>query len=277
MSKRPARRGLVVGLVALIAALAGPVEPVSAAASTITVLNQTSPTRTRTDLSVGDVVTIHVCFQGTVARAGGTSDADVKLVLNSLAAGVAWGGTTASFAPGTNNCLVFPYTVASSDTAVALATGLKATQITLSNSATLTITGFTTLNTSPVAISAGAQGICNGATCGAPSTALSVLQDVTAPTATLTTGSSTPADNDTGVLSTSNLVLGLSERVFSGIGATQKACSGNVRTVTVDRNHDVTVGDIIKVSQVGPGYDSASSGASTYFRVSAVAGSHFLC
>jgi len=81
MSERPGRRGLVVGLVALVAAFAGPVEPVSAAASTITVFNQTSPVRNRIDLSVGDVVTIHVCFGGTVASTGG-ANSDVKLVLN---------------------------------------------------------------------------------------------------------------------------------------------------------------------------------------------------
>ena len=59
MSRRPTRHGLVAGLVALVATLAGPVAPARAVPSTITVFNQTSPSRLRNDLSVGDLVTIH--------------------------------------------------------------------------------------------------------------------------------------------------------------------------------------------------------------------------
>ena len=265
MSRHPTRHGLVAGLVALVAALAGPVAPASAAPSTITVLNMTAQPMTKTNLSIGDVVTIHVCFQNTVARSGG-GDADVKLVLNARAAGVAWGGTLATAAglpANTNNCLVFTYTVASGDTSVPVNTGgLKATAITLSNSATLTISTFDTLNAPSNALTP-EQMICNTNLCGGGSTPLSV--DVTAPTATLT-----PADNAVGQPAGTNLVLNFSEQVFPSIAATRRECTGgNTATITTESNHGLAVGDVIYVSQVGPTYDS-SSGTSTYFRVSAV-------
>ncbi|MFM7308406.1 MAG: hypothetical protein ACKO2Q_10600, partial [Actinomycetota bacterium] len=109
-----------IALIGLITSFTGPVAPASAAASTIQVVGQTviSPSKNAT-LGVGDSLTIHACFQGQVARVGG-GNGDVKLTLNSKAAGVAWAGATATSTPGivgvTNNCLVFVYTVASGDT-----------------------------------------------------------------------------------------------------------------------------------------------------------------
>ncbi|MFM7493247.1 MAG: hypothetical protein ACKO2A_04970, partial [Acidimicrobiaceae bacterium] len=86
-----------------------------------------------TTLTTGDSVTLAVCFQGEVDRASGSSNADVKLILNSRAsAGISWNGARSSNG-GSNNCMTFAYTVLSTDTSQSL---LSPTSLTLSNAAT---------------------------------------------------------------------------------------------------------------------------------------------
>ncbi|MFM8416858.1 MAG: hypothetical protein ACKOAT_05145, partial [Actinomycetota bacterium] len=67
------------------------------------------------------------------------------------------------------------------------------------------------------------------------------------------------------------LVLTVNERVVSGLSVQSRSCTGGTATVVAVRDHDITVGDLLYASQVGPGYDSGTGGM-TYFRVTAVSG-----
>ena len=91
MSVRLSRAGLVSGLVSIVVLLAGPVAPARADASTVTVVNQTSITAAG-DLTLRPVTTISigVCFQAAVDRAGGLLTNDVKLFLNTRSTGIDW-------------------------------------------------------------------------------------------------------------------------------------------------------------------------------------------
>jgi hypothetical protein len=260
LTLRPWQKGLVASLMATLTLLGGIVSPVRAAPSTVTVINATPIASSGTTLTTGDTVSIYVCFQGEVDRVGG-SNADVKLFLNTRAAtGISWAGARESNAGGTNNCLVFPYTVLSSDTSQSL---FGPTSLTLANSATLTVTGFDTISAATTALSGG---LCSNLACGGASVALSV--DVTAPTAS----GYSPADSATDVASTSNLVLTTTEATTPYISVSTRSCTGgNTATVVAQRDHDVVVGELIYPYQVGPNYD-AGTGSKTYFRVTAVTG-----
>lgn len=177
--KSRSRRPLWIAIAGVLATVAGPVAPVSAAPSTIQVVNTTSISPSATTLAAGDQLSIYACFQGEVARSGG-ADGDVKLILNSKTAGVAWAGARATSTPAipgvTNNCLEFAYTVAGGDTSQV---GLQASAITLANSATLTITGFDTISATPYNLSP-AQNLCNAGPCGGGGS-VQLAVDVTAP------------------------------------------------------------------------------------------------
>ena len=261
LTMRPWQKGLVALLMSTLTLLGGLVSPVRAAPSTISVINATPIASSGTTLSTGDTISIYVCFQGEVDRALGTGNADVKLFLNTRAAtGISWAGARESNAGGTNNCLVFPYTVLSTDTSQV---SFGPTSLTLANSATLTVTGFDTISATTTALSGG---LCSNLACGGASVFLSV--DVTAPTAS----TYSPADSASDVASTSNLVLTTTEAATPYISVTSRSCAGgNTATVVAQRDHDVVVGDLIYPYQVGPNYD-AGTGSKTYFRVTAVTG-----
>ncbi len=248
-------RGVLVGVVGLVAVVAGPVPPANAAVSMMLVSNTTSLSSNATTLSTGDAITIEVCLQGTVARIGG-ADADVKLALNSRPGGVAWAGALRSRGPGlTNNCLSFAYTVLGDDTSQS---ALTATALTLDNSATLTVVGFDTIIAASTLISGGVLS----------SSSVPLAVDVTAPTA----ASLTPVDGGTAVNTSSNLVLTTSEATTPYISVVSRSCANNnTATVVAARNHDIAVGDLLHPNLVGPGYDSGTGGK-TYFRVTAVSG-----
>ncbi|MFM7308897.1 MAG: hypothetical protein ACKO2Q_13110, partial [Actinomycetota bacterium] len=170
----------------------------------------------------------------------------------------------------TNNCLEFVYTVAGGDTSQV---GLQATGITLANSATLTVTGFATIDAATTTL-APSQNVCSAGPCGGMSMTLAV--DVAAPTlSSVTPASVTPADGAINQAPGGNLVLTMNERVVSGLSVQSRSCvggvGGNTATVVATRNHDIAVGDLVYVSLVGPGYDSGTGGM-TYFRVTAVSG-----
>ncbi|NDE67700.1 MAG: hypothetical protein EB062_06390, partial [Actinobacteria bacterium] len=237
-------------------ALVGPVAPASAAASPIVVaVSPTSPLSSSV-LGVGDTVSIRACFQGPVARSGG-ADGDVKLVLSTRAAGVAWGGIRQSQG-GTNNCLEFSYVVAADDT-VPTPNEVKATGITLANSAQLQITGFDTITAASTSLSP-AQPLSGG---NPPATLSLDLADPTL-------SSSTPADNAANVAYGNDLVLTFNERVTPSVGLASRSCSGGTATVTTMRNHNISVGELVAPLQVGPGYDA--SGLTSFYRVTAVVG-----
>ncbi|MFM8645565.1 MAG: hypothetical protein ACKODN_10250, partial [Actinomycetota bacterium] len=173
-----------IALIGLITSFTGPValavDPPPPPASTIQVVGQTviSPSKNAM-LGAGESLTIHACFQGQVNQAGG-GNGDVKLTLNSKVAGVAWAGVRATSTPAppgvTNNCMEFVYTVAGGDTSQV---GLQATGITLANSATLTVTGFATIDAATTTL-APSQNVCSAGPCGGMSMTLAV--DVAAPT-----------------------------------------------------------------------------------------------
>ena len=239
-----------------------PVAPAHAATSAIIVVNTTAIASSATTLSTGDTISISVCFQGAVTRSGG-SNADVKLLVNTRAAtGISWGGTRSSLGVGlTDNCLVFPDTVLSSDTSQS---ALTATALTLDNSATLTVVGFDTITAPSTAIFAGI--LCSAGNCGGGSVTLSV--DVTAPTAS----TFLPAVAASFVVTSSNLVLTTSKATTPYVSVSSRSCTGgNTATVVAQRNHDIAVGDLVYPLLIGPGYDSGTGGK-TYFRVTAVSG-----
>ena len=239
-----------------------PVAPAHAATSAIIVVNTTAIASSATTLSTGDTISISVCFQGAVTRSGG-SNADVKLLVNTRAAtGISWGGTRSSLGVGlTDNCLVFPDTVLSSDTSQS---ALTATALTLANSATLTVVGFDTITAPSTAIFAGI--LCSAGNCGGGSVTLSV--DVTAPTAS----TFLPAVAASFVVTSSNLVLTTSKATTPYVSVSSRSCTGgNTATVVAQRNHDIAVGDLVYPLLIGPGYDSGTGGK-TYFRVTAVSG-----
>ncbi len=248
-------RGVLVGVVGLVAVVAGPVPPANAAPSMMLVSNTTSLSSNATTLSTGDAITIEVCLEGTVARIGG-ADADVKLALNSRPGGIAWAGALRSRGSGlTNNCLSFAYTVLGDDTSQS---ALTATALTLDNSATLTVVGFDTIIAESTVISGGVLS----------SSSVPLAVDVTAPTA----ASLTPVDGGTAVNTSSNLVLTTSEATTPYISVVSRSCaSGTTATVVAAHNHDIAVGDLLYPNLVGPGYDSGTGGK-TYFRVTAVSG-----
>ena len=261
MSVGFSRAGLVTSLALIISVVFGVVEPVGAAPSSVTVLNGTPIAPSGITLSTGDSIVLKVCFLGQVDRALGSSNADVKLILNSRpSTGIDWAGARSSFGAGTNNCLDFPYTVLNSDTSQ---NPVGPTSLTLANSATLTVTGFDTVTAATTALSGG---LCSSGPCGGASVPLSV--DVTAPTA----ASFSPADNAPSISSTSNLILTTTEATTPYLSVTSRSCAGgNTATVVAQRNHDIAVGDLIYPLQVGPNYD-AGTGGKTYFRVTAVTG-----
>ncbi|MFZ9651634.1 MAG: hypothetical protein ACO3AI_07945, partial [Ilumatobacteraceae bacterium] len=139
MSGGFSRAGLVTSLASIVWMVFGTVEPAGAAASAVTVLNNTTISSNGTTLSTGDSINLAVCFQGEVDRASGSSNADVKLVLNSRAStGISWNGARSSNG-GSNNCLTFAYTVLSTDTSQ---TSFGPSSLTLTNAATLDVTGY---------------------------------------------------------------------------------------------------------------------------------------
>ena len=248
---------MLVPTLVVAASLAGPIAPANAAPSMIIVSNGTP--LTVTTLGAGASISINACFDGAVARTGG-SDGDVTLVLNSRGAGIAWAGarsTSVGLPAGTNNCLTFVYAVASNDTSQAQ---LKATSLTLANSAQLTVTGRDTITTNTTFAGDG-QTITGGPL----NAALSV--DVTAPT----TSSLLPVDGASAVAAAGNLVLTTSERVTPALGVSTRSCNAGVATISTASTPPVNVGDLIVTSQVGPGYDSGTGGM-TFFRVTAVSG-----
>ncbi|MFM7258336.1 MAG: hypothetical protein ACKO1E_07060, partial [Acidimicrobiaceae bacterium] len=176
MSRGFFRAGLVTSLASIIGLLCVAAEPVRAAASSVTVLTNTAISSSGTTLTTGDSVTLAVCFQGEVDRASGSSNADVKLILNSRAsAGISWNGARSS-SGGSNNCMTFTYTVLSTDTSQSL---LSPTSLTLSNAATLDVTGYDLVTAVSTSLSGS---LCSAGACGGASVPLSV--DVTAPTVT---------------------------------------------------------------------------------------------
>ncbi|NBR76590.1 MAG: hypothetical protein EBT73_04510, partial [Actinobacteria bacterium] len=191
-----------------------------------------------------------------MARSGG-ADGDVKLVLSTRAAGVAWGGIRQSQG-GMNNCLEFSYVVAADDT-VPTPNEVKATGITLANSAQLQITGFDTITAASTSLSP-AQPLSGG---NPPATLSLDLADPTL-------SSSTPADNAANVAYGNDLVLTFNERVTPSVGLASRSCSGGTATVTTMRNHNISVGELVAPLQVGPGYDA--SGLTSFYRVTAVVG-----
>lgn len=224
--KSRSRRPLWIAIAGVLATVAGPVAPVSAAPSTIQVVNTTSISPSATTLAAGDQLSIYACFQGEVARSGG-ADGDVKLILNSKTAGVAWAGARATSTPAipgvTNNCLEFAYTVAGGDTSQV---GLQASAITLANSATLTITGFDTISATPYNLSP-AQNLCNAGPCGGGGS-VQLAVDVTRRRGRQShrqrRGESAPG---------SNLVLTTNERVVAGLSLQSRSCSSSTATVSL--------------------------------------------
>ncbi|NBS37224.1 MAG: hypothetical protein EBS71_07635 [Actinobacteria bacterium] len=250
---------------AVVAAIAliGPVAPASAAASSISVSVSPTDPLTSSVLGVGDTVSVRACFSGAVSRSGG-ADGDVKLILNTRAAGVAWAGATSSSLPpgGAINCLVFSYVVASDDTVPTPPTPneVKATGIALANSAQLLVTGFDPITAATTSLTP-AQPLSGGS----PSAILSL--DLADPTLS----SSTPADNATGVAYGNDVVLTFNERVTPSVSLTSRSCAGgNTATVVTSTNHDITVGSLVMPLLVGPSYDA--SGSLSYYRVTAVVG-----
>jgi len=260
MSGGFSRAGLVTSLASIVWMVFGTVEPAGATASAVTVLTNTTISSNGTTLSTGDSINLAVCFQGEVDRASGSSNADVKLVLNSRAStGISWNGARSSNG-GSNNCLTFAYTVLSTDTSQ---TSFGPSSLTLTNAATLDVTGYDIVTAASTPLSGS---LCSAGACGGVSVPLSV--DVTAPTIS----NLSPADGVTEVLNTSNLVMATSEATTPYISVTSRSCAGgNTATVVAQRNHDIAVGDLIYASQVGPSYD-AGVGGSTYFRVTGVTG-----
>ena len=260
MSGGFSRAGLVTSLVSMVWMVFGVVEPAGAAASVVTVLNSTVISSSGTTLSTGDSISLAVCFQGEVDRASGSSNADVKLVLNTRAsAGISWNGARSSNG-GSNNCMTFAYTVLSTDTSQ---TSFEANSLTLTNAATLDVTGYDVVTAASTPLSGS---LCSAGACGGASVSLSV--DVTAPTISTLS----PLDGATEVLNTSNLVMTTSEATTPYLSVTSRSCAGgNTATVVAQRNHDIAVGDLIYPFQVGPSYDTGAGG-NTYFRVTAVTG-----
>ena len=205
MSVRLSRAGLVSGLVSIVALLAGPVAPALAAASTITVVNQTSISVGNSTLRPGTAINIGVCFEAEVDRALGLANGDVKLFLNTRSTGIDWTGIRSTYNAVTNGCLVFPYTVSGTDTAQVL---LKPTSLTLANGATLTVTGKDTITATTTALTGN---LCGSAPCTVVNSTTNFLSinraaasaDTTAPLRT----SVSPADGAAAVLATADLVL----------------------------------------------------------------------
>ena len=69
MSGGFSRAGLVTSLASIVWMVFGTVEPAGAAASAVTVLNNTTISSNGTTLSTGDSINLAVCFQGEVDRA----------------------------------------------------------------------------------------------------------------------------------------------------------------------------------------------------------------
>ena len=255
-------RSLGIALVGLIISLAGPIAPASAAPSVVSGYLSSSNSSvtplqpTRLPLTTDDTAYWWVCFAGTVARDGGTDDSNVKLQLNTRSNNeIDWTGTRGSFGPGlTNNCLVFTWALGVNDT-TSQPLGVSAA-IELTNSAQLTIVGHDNV----LALSTNV---------GAVSPAVPV--DVTTPTRSATT----PLDDGTSIAPGGDLTVVSNERLFPGVSAATRACNNGIATITTVRNHGLVLGDIFATLQVGPGYDSGTSGI-TYFRVTGAANSKTL-
>ncbi|MFM8265418.1 MAG: hypothetical protein ACKOAI_05050, partial [Acidimicrobiia bacterium] len=246
-----------IAVVGLIASLAGPVAPASAAPSPISGNLSSSGSSvtplqpTRLPLTAGDTAYWWVCFAGAVARSGGTADSNIKLQLNTRTNNeIDWTGALGSFGSGlTDNCLVFTWTLGVNDTA-SQPLGVSAA-VELTNSAQLTVGGHDNLAAASTNV-------------GALSPAVPV--DVTTPMRS----STTPLDDAASIAPGADLALVSDERLFAGVSAATRACNAGIATVKTVRDHGLALGDVVAVLQVGPGYDSGTGGI-TYFRITGVA------
>ncbi|NCV86022.1 MAG: hypothetical protein EBW14_09140, partial [Oxalobacteraceae bacterium] len=261
MSSKSSSRVVKYFSAAAVAAIAliGPVAPAIAAPSPISVTVSPTNPLTSSVLGVGDTVSVRACFGGAVSRSGG-ANGDVKLILNTRAGGIAWGGATSSSLPpgGAINCLVFSYVVASDDT-VPTPNEVKATGIALANSAQLLVTGFDTITAATTSLSP--EQPLSG---GNPSAILSL--DLANPTLS----SSTPADGATGAAYGNDVVLTFNERITPSVSVSSRSCSSGTATVTAARDHNITVGTLVTPQSVGPSYDT--TGSRSYYKVTAVVG-----
>ncbi|MGA1313016.1 MAG: Ig-like domain-containing protein, partial [Ilumatobacteraceae bacterium] len=108
---------------------------------------------------IGQTIPILVGFAGEVTVTNDGSNDNIKIRLSSLpsdgSADISYSGTRVDCG-GTNNCLLFNYTVASEHTNTPVGQSLAVTNLSLSGAATLAVTGFDnrTASTTPTTISA---------------------------------------------------------------------------------------------------------------------------
>ncbi|MFZ9780181.1 MAG: Ig-like domain-containing protein, partial [Ilumatobacteraceae bacterium] len=133
---------------------------------------------------IGQTIPILVGFAGEVTVTNDGSNDNIKIRLSSLpsdgSADISYSGTRVDCG-GTNNCLLFNYTVASEHTNTPVGQSLAVTNLSLSGAATLAVTGFDnrTASTTPTTISAQLGQLPNYSV----NTALLVASNITTSTA----------------------------------------------------------------------------------------------